>query len=104
MCVCGLWRRPPHKLHIGPGISLRSVFPSFTPGGKPLVIKSGRAICGHSWNRKAVVGMGEAPKLVGLWQQKLCQCVGSSCVPGRAVHEAPPDVAGEAVREWSLLL
>lgn len=73
-------------------------------GGKPLVIKSGRAICGHSWNRKAVVGMGEAPKLVGLWQQKLCQCIGSSCVPGRAVHEAPPDVAGEAVREWSLLL
>lgn len=59
-----------------------------------MVIKSGKAICGHSWNRKAVLGMGEAPKLVGLRQQKLCQSVGSSCVSGRAVHEAPPDVTG----------
>lgn len=71
-----------------------TLFSSLKSGGKPLVIKSGKVICGRSWNRKVVLGVGEAPKLVGLWQQKLC--VGSSCVLGRAVHEAPSDVA------WSL--
>lgn len=65
-----------------------------------LVVKSGKAICGHPLNKKTMLGIGETMKLVRLRQQMLFQLVGSSCVLWRVVHEPPfKDVAGTC-GEW----
>lgn len=62
-----------------------------------LVVKSGKAICGHPLNKKTVLGTGET-KAVRLPQQMLLQLVG--CVLWRVVHEPPcKDVAGSC-GEW----
>lgn len=108
--ICGLWKRPHHNLQISVasvcfGIFFCAMyFPPFNQEANhlpyQLVVKSGKAICGHPLNKKTVWGIGETTRLVRLWQQMLFQLVGSSCVLWRVVHEPPfKDVAGTC-GEW----